>query len=157
MGTLMRSAAVLLTALTSIYMIQIGESLEVSASAAPVRLLGDFADAAPGDVHQSFLSILEVVPVGRRNITLPILEYHYVRQPPSMRTDLVGYKLSVSPADFYTQMDWLSTNGFHPVDFNDGRAYFAGQRPLPAKPVVITLDDGYTDLYTTAYPILRSH
>lgn len=157
MGTLVRAAAVLLTALTTVYMLQVGDSVEASASSPPVRLLGDFADAAPGDVHQSFLSILEVVPVGRRNITLPILTYHYVRQPPPMHTDLVGYKLSVSPADFTTQMDWLSTNGFHPVDFNDVRAYFAGQRPLPAKPVVITLDDGYTDLYTTAYPILRAH
>jgi len=28
---------------------------------------------------------------------------------------------------------------------------------LPSKPVVITIDDGYRDLYTTAYPILRAH
>jgi peptidoglycan/xylan/chitin deacetylase (PgdA/CDA1 family) len=28
---------------------------------------------------------------------------------------------------------------------------------LPAKPLVITLDDGYADLYTTAYPILKAH
>jgi peptidoglycan/xylan/chitin deacetylase (PgdA/CDA1 family) len=30
-------------------------------------------------------------------------------------------------------------------------------RALPAKPVIITLDDGYRDLYTTAYPILKEH
>jgi peptidoglycan/xylan/chitin deacetylase (PgdA/CDA1 family) len=69
----------------------------------------------------------------------------------------MGYRLSVSPADFSAQMDWLATNHYHPVDFNDVRAYFAGKRPLPARPVVITLDDGYADLYTTAYPILRAH
>src|SRR5260370_16594384 len=54
-------------------------------------------------------------------------------------------------------MDWLSANGSRPVDFNDVRAYFAGRQPLPANPVVITLDDGYADLYTTAYPILAAH
>ncbi|GAC1504760.1 MAG: hypothetical protein NVS1B3_01980 [Candidatus Dormibacteraceae bacterium] len=157
MGTLVRAAAVLLTALTTVYMIQISDSLEVAASSPPVRLLGDFEDSEPGDVHQSFLSPLEVVPFGRRNITMPILTFHYVRQPPSQWTDLMGYRLSVSPADFAAQMGFLAASGYHPVDFNDVRAYFAGKRPLPAKPVVITLDDGYADLYTTAYPILRSH
>jgi peptidoglycan/xylan/chitin deacetylase (PgdA/CDA1 family) len=100
---------------------------------------------------------MQVVPVGRRNNTLPILMYHYVRTPPSLKTDWLGYKLSVSPADFNAQMDLLSRHGFHPVDFNDVRAYFAGTAPLPANPVVITLDDGYADLYTSAYPILAAH
>lgn len=101
--------------------------------------------------------VREVVPVGAGTITLPILMYHYVRTPPSMLTDLVGYKLSVSPDDFNAQMDWLAVNRYHPVDFNDVRAYFAGTTPLPSKPVVITFDDGYADLYTAAFPILASH
>ncbi len=54
-------------------------------------------------------------------------------------------------------MDLLGANGYHPVDFNDLRAYFGGVAPLPSKPVVITLDDGYADLYAAAYPILHSH
>jgi peptidoglycan/xylan/chitin deacetylase (PgdA/CDA1 family) len=101
--------------------------------------------------------VREVVPTGAPTITMPILMYHYVRTPPSMLTDLVGYKLSVSPDDFAAQMDWLAVNRYHPVDFNDVRSYFAGTAPLPSKPVVITFDDGYTDLYTAAFPILFAH
>ena len=157
MGTWVRAGAVLLTALATAYILQAGDSVAATASASPQLMLGDFEDLAPSAVHESFLSILEVVPVGRQNITMPILTYHYVRQPPPMQSDLLGYRLSVSAADFTAQMDLLATNRFHPVDFNDVRAYFAGKRPLPAKPVVITLDDGYNDLYTTAYPILRAH
>jgi peptidoglycan/xylan/chitin deacetylase (PgdA/CDA1 family) len=106
----------------------------------------DFTDAA----HWT-------VPFGRRSISVPILMYHYIRTPPSIFWDRLGYNLSVSPADFKLQMDWLSAHGYHPVDFNDLRAYFDGRQPLPGRPVVITLDDGYLDLYTTAYPILRAH
>jgi peptidoglycan/xylan/chitin deacetylase (PgdA/CDA1 family) len=156
MGTWARAGAVLLTALATVYILQVGDS--VSATTTPPELnLGDFEDLAPSAVHDSFLSALEVVPVGRQNITMPILTYHYVRQPPSMYSDLMGYKLSVSPSDFSSQLDWLAANRYHPVDFNDVRAYFASQRPLPGKPVVITLDDGYNDLYSTAYPILKAH
>jgi peptidoglycan/xylan/chitin deacetylase (PgdA/CDA1 family) len=54
-------------------------------------------------------------------------------------------------------MDWLDANHFHPVNFNQARAYFAGTTALPSRPVVITFDDGYQDLYTTAFPILKAH
>lgn len=104
-----------------------------------------------------YVSHRQIVAVGRQTIDLPILMYHYIRTPPSKYVDRVGYNLSVSPQDFELQMDWLGSHGYHPVDFNDVRAYFAGAKPLPSKPVVITLDDGYRDLYTTAYPILASH
>jgi peptidoglycan/xylan/chitin deacetylase (PgdA/CDA1 family) len=153
-----RAAAVLLTVLATGYLLQLGGEAAPPRPAHPVRVAVTAWDAASASwSHEYFVSRLEVVPVGRRNITLPILMYHYVRTPPSTKTDLLGYRLSVSPADFTTQMDWLSLHGFHPVDFNDLRAYFAGTQPLPAKPVVITLDDGYADLYTNAFPILTAH
>lgn len=158
MLTSVRAAAVLLTVLATGYLLQIsdqaGSPRALPRIVIPVQAEGATL-AAPG--REYFFTQLDVVPVGRRNITLPILMYHYVRNPPSMKNDWLGYKLSVSPADFTAQMDWLSAHGFHAVDLNDVRAYFAGRQPLPANPVVITFDDGYADLYTTAYPILAAH
>jgi peptidoglycan/xylan/chitin deacetylase (PgdA/CDA1 family) len=98
-----------------------------------------------------------VIPVGRQSISVPILMYHYIRTPPSILVDRLGYNLSVSPTDFSQQMDWLAVHGYHPITMNDLRAYFAGRQVLPSKPVVITLDDGYADLYQIAFPILRAH
>ncbi len=97
-----------------------------------------------------------VVPVGRDTLRVPILMYHYIRVNP-VPGDQLGFNLSVTPEDFRAQMDWLAANGFHPIDFEDLRAYFGGRAPLPAKPVILTFDDGYKDLYTTAYPVLRAH
>ena len=94
-----------------------------------------------------------LIPVGRTAIRVPILMYHYIRVNPDPG-DKMGFGLSVTPADFNAQLDWLQANGYHAVDFNDLRAYYAGSRPLPAKPVILTFDDGYRDLYTDAYPAL---
>jgi peptidoglycan/xylan/chitin deacetylase (PgdA/CDA1 family) len=54
-------------------------------------------------------------------------------------------------------MDWLAQNGFHPITLEDLNAYLNGERGLPARPVILTFDDGYADFYTTALPILRRH
>ena len=141
-----------------------------------VLQVGDFTSAAPVPVvfdaileKQAPLSIpprsdrayllthTRVIPLGRTSISVPILMYHYIRPAPSTYTDLLGYRLTVTPSDFTAQMDWLAASGYNPVDFNDLRAYFSGAMPLPARPVVITFDDGYADLYTAAYPILQAH
>ena len=99
----------------------------------------------------------EIVPFGRSVLEIPILMYHYIRTPPSPFRDLLGYNLSIAPSVFSAQMDWLYNNGYHTVTFNDIRLYWQHVQPLPSKPVVITLDDGYRDLFTTAFPILVAH
>jgi peptidoglycan/xylan/chitin deacetylase (PgdA/CDA1 family) len=97
-----------------------------------------------------------IIPPGRPAVHVPILMYHYIRVNPEPH-DRLGFNLSVAPADFSAQMNWLAGHGFQPIDMRDLRDYLLGKRPLPAKPVVITLDDGYRDLYTTAFPILKEH
>ena len=119
----------------------------------PARFLGAVAqvdDPAPAPLLSS------VIPAGRAQLRVPILMYHYIRVNP-VASDRLGFNLSVTPYDFNAQLDWLAANGFHPVDFNDLRAYWDHDVPLPSKPIVLTFDDGYADMYTTAYPILRAH
>ena len=107
--------------------------------------------------REYFIRRSRVVPLGAPSVSLPILMYHYVRRPPSRRSDMLGFKLSVAPEDFQKQMDWLHASGFHTVTFHQLRAYFSGAEALPSRPIVITVDDGYRDLYTTAFPILQAH
>jgi peptidoglycan/xylan/chitin deacetylase (PgdA/CDA1 family) len=82
--------------------------------------------------------------------------YHYIRVNPNPY-DRLGFNLSVTPADFAAQMDWLAHNGYHPITLSDLNAYLNGQHGLPSRPVILTFDDGYADFYTTALPILRAH
>lgn len=99
---------------------------------------------------------LGLIPMGRQSIRVPILMYHYIRTNPVVG-DGLGFNLSVRPDDFKAQMDWLDANGYHPIDLTDLRAYLQNERPLPSKPIVLTFDDGYEDMYTAAYPVLKEH
>jgi peptidoglycan/xylan/chitin deacetylase (PgdA/CDA1 family) len=98
----------------------------------------------------------EPVAPGPTAIKVPILTFHYIRVNPDPN-DRLGFALSVTPADFAAQMDWLARNGYHAITTEDLYAYLNQSRGLPSKPVILTFDDGYADFYTTALPILRKH
>ncbi len=98
----------------------------------------------------------DVLPPGPYAINVPIITYHYIRVNPDPY-DRMGFALSVTPADFAAQMDWLARNEYHPITTEDLYLYLQHTRGLPSKPVILTFDDGYADFYATALPILLSH
>jgi peptidoglycan/xylan/chitin deacetylase (PgdA/CDA1 family) len=97
-----------------------------------------------------------VLAPGPTAIRVPVLMYHYIRIN-TVPYDRLGFNLSVTPADFAAQMDWLARNGYHPITFTELHGYLNGQHGLPSRPVILSFDDGYADFYTTALPILRAH
>jgi peptidoglycan/xylan/chitin deacetylase (PgdA/CDA1 family) len=89
-------------------------------------------------------------------IRVPVLMYHYIRINP-VASDRLGYNLSVTPADFAAQMQWLVTNGYHTVFPSELTAALTQGAPLPTKPIVLTFDDGYRDFYDQAWPVLKQY
>jgi len=45
----------------------------------------------------------------------------------------------------------------HPISLDEWRGALAGRGALPARPILLTFDDGYRNVYTTARPILEAH
>lgn len=80
--------------------------------------------------------------------------YHYISIPPE-DADVYRTDLSVSPDNFRAQMQYLADNGHTPIDFYTLSRAITNHEALPAKPVLLTFDDGYLDNYENAYPILR--
>jgi peptidoglycan/xylan/chitin deacetylase (PgdA/CDA1 family) len=85
---------------------------------------------------------------------VPILMYHALGHSPARTV----YGLSVSPWSFAEQMALLDANGFTPLTTEElADAWRSGRAVLPAKPVVITFDDGYEGVHRHALPVLDRH
>ena len=87
---------------------------------------------------------------------VPILLYHYIRINPNP-LDRVGFGLSTTPTMFRSEMQYLADQGFHVISLHEAVLAIKDHTGLPSRPVVLTFDDGYSDFFTTAVPILRSH
>jgi len=82
------------------------------------------------------------------NNKIPILMYHSISYEK-------GNSLRVSKENFRKQMKYLKENNYTTLTIDDLYSYMKTGKIVPKKPIVITLDDGYKDNYTNAYPILK--
>lgn len=87
---------------------------------------------------------------------IPVLNYHRI----VLDKDIALCKKEsyvVPESAFREQMQYLKKHGFTTIDLDDFLHYREHREELPARPVIITFDDGYENNYLHAYPILREH
>ncbi len=65
--------------------------------------------------------------------------------------------LSITPAAFESQMQAITDHGFTVIGLQDFLAWRRGEKSIPDKSCVITIDDGYRSGYDVAWPILKKH
>ncbi len=82
---------------------------------------------------------------------LPVLCYHHVGEKLPRSWPL----LTVSPEVFRRQIEWLAQQGYTGIRAADWLAWTREGTALPKKPVLITFDDGYSDLVDQAIPVLE--
>jgi peptidoglycan/xylan/chitin deacetylase (PgdA/CDA1 family)/SAM-dependent methyltransferase len=84
-------------------------------------------------------------------VQTPILMYHAVRDggPP----ELAPYR--VSPAAFREQLRWLRRNGYYSITLAEWAERIRVGQGLPGRPIIITFDDGYEDVFQNAWPELE--
>jgi peptidoglycan/xylan/chitin deacetylase (PgdA/CDA1 family) len=90
---------------------------------------------------------------GNRLRPVPILMYHVVSAPPP---NAPYPELYVSPADFSAEIAWLAGHGYHAVPLQRVFDSWRGAATLPAKPIVLSFDDGYLSDVKTALPVLEA-
>ena len=82
---------------------------------------------------------------------IPIISYYSVSDDPEMGQYLVGSE-QVSPDSFEEQLKYMADNGFTAITFED----LANLASI-TKPVMLTFDGCWKDLYTVVYPMIRQY
>lgn len=83
-------------------------------------------------------------------IPLPIVMYHSVLNDESRAGDyIVPFRL------FKEDTEYLLSEGYTPVTIKSLTDYVYNNSPLPEKPVIITLDDGFYNNYEYVFPYIK--
>lgn len=77
------------------------------------------------------------------DISIPVLEYQAINSH------------NVSPDSFRSQMSYLKNINYNPITIDDLYNYLVNSKKLPEKPVLITIDNGYSSTARDAYLILK--
>ena len=83
--------------------------------------------------------------------TFNVLCYHNVMDNPLDHPE----KYTVSTEALAQQFSWLKEQGYNVISIDDLLASKAKGKPLPAKAVILTFDDGYRSFYTHIFPLLK--
>ena len=89
-----------------------------------------------------------------RQVRVPILMYHHIDDP-GPDADALRRDLSVTPKNFKKQLAYLQQEGYQSITLDDLALYLSVGKSLPAKPIILTFDDGYSDAYNRAFPRLQ--
>jgi len=109
--------------------------------------------------------VMNTVGVGRvlgrvRNLIrhdVRILAYHRIWDLDNEDSFLYDAELvSASTSDFAWQLEYIREN-FSPITCAHLLRAIDGTCTLPARPVILTFDDGYEDNYEYAYPLLQAY
>ncbi|MCP4701569.1 MAG: polysaccharide deacetylase family protein [Gammaproteobacteria bacterium] len=80
--------------------------------------------------------------------TVPVLTYHHFSKSRHN-------KLYVREDDFRAQMQYLKDNGYQVINIDQLFDFFDSGKQIPEKSAVITIDDGWGEAYSIAFPILK--
>jgi peptidoglycan/xylan/chitin deacetylase (PgdA/CDA1 family) len=91
-------------------------------------------------------------PQINKNAAVIVLLYHRFEEHPHK-----GDTLAVTPEEFDKEMQAIKDAGFTVIPMQDFIAWRHGDKPIPAKSCIVTIDDGYLSGYDTAWPILKKY
>lgn len=82
---------------------------------------------------------------------VPVLMYH------SFQTEKAGSTPYVTAEIFREQIDFFVKNNYNIVEPDKALDYISKKEKMPAKTVLITIDDGLYSFYENGYPVLKEY
>ena len=90
-------------------------------------------------------------PVPREQTRVAVLGYHNFSETKPVS------EMLLRTSEFRRQMEYIRKQGLHVISMKEFLDWRLGQLRLPARCVLITMDDGWKSVYTDAYPILKEY
>ena len=87
---------------------------------------------------------------------IPVLMYHKIPNAPLA----TKHQIYVTRENFEKHLAYFNRRKLTPITFADYLQYASGELPLaafPARPIILTFDDGYTDNYTNLLPLMQRY
>ena len=103
---------------------------------------------APRIVEPAATPASPATHAGNKNASVIALCYHNVG-------DEKTKALNISAEEFEKEMQALKDNGFTVIGMQDFLAWRRGEKAIPVKSALITIDDGWVTAYDNAWPILK--
>jgi peptidoglycan/xylan/chitin deacetylase (PgdA/CDA1 family) len=91
-----------------------------------------------------------------RALHVPILMYHRINVV-TADTPAISRRLTVAPSVFARQLAWLDRHGYHTITQRQLLAALSCRGALPARPIMLTFDDGYADVFFRASTAIARH
>ncbi|MDQ2792448.1 MAG: polysaccharide deacetylase family protein [Bacteroidota bacterium] len=87
---------------------------------------------------------------------VPVLMYHKIPDAPLA----TKHQIYVTKENFARHLAYFKKRKLTPITFADYLKYASGELPLrnfPARPLILTFDDGYLDNYTNLLPLMQQY
>ena len=94
----------------------------------------------------------ENIKVTNEDIGIPVLYYHSVLPDSEVATP---NEVTISPEKLRKELMLVQELGYTTLTMSEFTDYINNNKPIPEKSILITFDDGYTDNYVHAFPILK--
>ena len=94
----------------------------------------------------------ENIKVTNEDIGIPVLYYHSVLPDSEVATP---NEVTISPEKLRKELMLVQELGYTTLTMSEFTDYINNNKPIPEKSILITFDDGYTDNYAHAFPILK--
>lgn len=89
-------------------------------------------------------------------LSVPVLLYHHI-EPQPVAQEKGHTSLNVDNGIFDQQMAYLASRGYQTISADQLVTAITTHVQVPAKSIVITIDDAYLDNYVYAYPIIQKY
>lgn len=109
------------------------------------------APAAPSSQMPDLALPDNSAPVPREQTRVAVLGYHNFSHTKPVS------EMLLRTSEFRSQMEHIRRAGLRVISMKEFLDWRLGNLQLPAKCVLITLDDGWKSVYTDAYPILKEY